>query len=154
MERSRWSSCDFYLLSDRFTLGLHRFDEIRGRCSFERQSVANFPHNALFQRLNEMYARVAAGHFGSLQVELGQFPCSGQRLTVRNNLCNHSPFVRGLRSKRLWVEQERLRSSRSSSITPRGKDSVARHNASREVRDIVEGRTLAGDNHIGQQRIL
>jgi hypothetical protein len=30
----------------------------------------------------------------------------------------------------------------------------ARYNASREVRDIVEGRTLAGDNHVGQQRIL
>src|SRR5437879_11263200 len=101
-----------------------------------------------------MYARIAAGHFGSLQVQLGQFPCSGQRLTVRHNLCNYSPFVRGLRRERLWIEQERLRSSRSSAITPRGKDSVARHNASREVRDIVEGRTLAGDNHVGQQRIL
>src|SRR5438094_8708319 len=101
-----------------------------------------------------MYARIAAGHFGSLQVQLGQFPCSGQRLTVRHNLRNHSPFVRGLRRERLWVEQERLRSSRSSAITPRGKDSVARHNASREVWDIVEGRTLARDNHVGQQRIL
>ena len=101
-----------------------------------------------------MYARIAAGHFGSLQVQLGQFPCSGQRLTVRHNLCNHSPFVRGLRRERLWVEQERLRSSRSGAITLRGKDSIARHNASREVRDIVEGRTLAGDNHVGQQRIL
>jgi hypothetical protein len=101
-----------------------------------------------------MYARVAAGYFGSLQVQLGQFPCAGQRPTVRYNLCSHSPFVRGLRRERLWVEQERLRSSRSSAITSRGKDSVARHNASREVRDIVEGRTLAGDNHIGQQRIL
>src|ERR1700719_3613497 len=101
-----------------------------------------------------MYARIAAGHFGSLQVQLGQFPCSGQRLTVRHNLGNHSPFVRGLRGERLWVEQESLRSSRSSAITPRGEDSVARHNASREVRDIVEGRALAGDNHVGQQRIL
>src|SRR6266446_9980313 len=101
-----------------------------------------------------MYARIPAGHFGSIQVQRGQFPCSGQRLTVRNNLCNHSPFVRGLRRKRLWVEQERLRSSRSSSITPRGKDSIARHNARREVRDIVEGRTLAGNNYVGQQRIL
>src|SRR5438874_10892763 len=101
-----------------------------------------------------MYARITAGYFGSLQVQLSQFPCSRQRLAVRHNLCNHSPFVRSLRRERLWVEQERLRSSRSSAITPHGKDSVTRHNASREVRDIVEGRTLAGDNHVGQQRIL
>src|SRR5882672_9934192 len=101
-----------------------------------------------------MYARIAAGHFGSLQVQLGQFPCSGQRLTVRHNLCNHSPFVRGLRRERLWVEQERFRSSSSSAITPRGKDSIARHNASREVRHIVEGGALAGNDYAGQQGIL
>src|SRR5438445_1323105 len=101
-----------------------------------------------------MYARIAARHFVSLQVQLGQFPCSGQRLTVRHNLCNHSPFVRGLRRERLWVEQERLRSSRSSAITPRGEDSVARHNSSRKVRHIVEGGALARDDYVGQQRIL
>src|ERR1700680_229483 len=65
-----------------------------------------------------------------------------------------TPHSSAVCAVRLWVEQERLRSSCSSAITPRGKDSVARHNASREVRDIVEGRTLAGDNHVGQQRIL
>jgi hypothetical protein len=36
-----------------------------------------------------MYTHIAAGHFGSLQVELGQFPCPAQRLTVRHNFCNH-----------------------------------------------------------------
>src|SRR5207244_10220058 len=79
-----------------------------------------------------MYARIAAGHFGSLQVQLGQFPCSGQRLTVRHNLCNHSPFVRGVRRERLWVEQERLRSSRSSAITPRDRKST-RLNSSHQI---------------------
>src|SRR6266850_2670286 len=118
---------------NRLTLDLHRFDEIGGRCSFERQSVANFPHNTLFQGLNEMYARIAAGHFGSLQVQLRQFPCPTERLTVRHNLRDHAPFVCSARSQRLWVEQERLRSSRSGAITPRSKDSVAGHNASREV---------------------
>ena len=74
MERFRGSSCDFSFLSDRLTLDLHRFDEIGGRCSFERQSVANFPHNTLFQGLNKVYACVAACHFRSLQVQLCQFP--------------------------------------------------------------------------------
>src|SRR5258706_10396180 len=101
-----------------------------------------------------MYACVAARHFRSLQVELGQFPCPTERLTVRHNFGNDSPFVRGSGRERLWVEQERLRSSCSGAITPRGKDSVARRNASREMRDIVKGRILAGHNHVGQQRIL
>ena len=34
------------------------------------------------------------------------------------------------------------------------KGSVARYDASREVRDIVEGRTLGRHNHTGKQRIL
>src|SRR5207302_10494024 len=101
-----------------------------------------------------MYARVAAGHFGSLQVQLGQFPCPGQRLTVRHNLCNHSPFVRGLRRERLWVEQERLRSSRTSTITPGGEDSVTWYNAASEMRHIMEGCTLGRHNHTGKKRIL
>jgi hypothetical protein len=37
--------------------------------------------------------------------------------------------LRGTRRQRLWVKQERLRSSGSSAITPRGKDSVTRRNA-------------------------
>src|SRR5437879_664142 len=74
MERSRCSSCDFSFLGDTLTLDLHRFDKIGGRCSFERQSVANFPHNTLFQGLNKVYACVAACRFRSLQVQLCQFP--------------------------------------------------------------------------------
>src|SRR5437870_13069607 len=143
MERSRCSSCDFSFLSDRLTLDLHRFDEIGGRCSFERQSVANFPHNTLFQGLNKVYASVAARHFRSFQVQLCQFPAPAERFTVRHNLANHSPFVCSARRQRLWVQQECLCSSCSNAITPGSKNSIARHNASGEVRNIVEGRTLA-----------
>src|SRR5215467_4899549 len=62
----------------------------------------------------------------------------------------HSYVICGLRRERLWVEQERLRSSCSSAITPCGKDSVTRHNARGEVRHILEGRTLGRHNHIGK----
>jgi hypothetical protein len=74
-----------------------------------------------------------ADYFGSLQVQLSQFPRSRERHTIRHNLCNHSPFVRGFRRERLWVEQERFRSSRPRAITPGGKDSVAGRNALGEV---------------------
>jgi RNA recognition motif-containing protein len=49
-----------------FTLGLHRFHQIGRGCSFERESIANFPHEALFERLNEVYTRVAACHLRCL----------------------------------------------------------------------------------------
>ena len=45
----------FRLAYDGFTLGLHRSHQIGRGCSFERESIANFPHEALFQRLNEVY---------------------------------------------------------------------------------------------------
>src|SRR5216683_3319366 len=104
----------------------------------------------LFQRLNEMYARVAARHFGSFQVQLGQFPRPAERFTIRHNLANHSPFVCSARRQRLWVQQESLCSSCSSAITPGSKNSIAWHNASGEVRNIVEGRTLGCHNHTGK----
>src|SRR5205085_10241465 len=97
-----------------------------------------------------MYARVATRYFRSFQVQLSQFLRSAECLIVRHNLANHSPFVCSARPQRLWVEQERLSSSCSSAITPRRKDSIARHNASSEVRNIVEGRTLGCDNHTGK----
>src|SRR6266567_84230 len=125
MKRSRCSSCDFSFLSDRLTLGLHRFDKIGSRRSFERQSVANFPHNTLFQGLNKVYACVAARHFRSLQVQLCQFPRPAERFTVRHNLANHSPFVCSARHQRLWVQQECLCSSCTSAITPGSKNSIA-----------------------------
>jgi hypothetical protein len=81
-----------------------------------------------------MYARMAAGHFGSLQLQLGHLSCSGQRLAVRHNLSNHSPFLRGLRRERLWVEQERLRSSRAS--VPKALASNA------GIGDVAEGREI------------
>src|SRR6267154_3838925 len=150
MERSRCCSCDFSFLSDTLTLDLHRFDEIGGRRSFERQSVAYFPHNTLFQGLNKMYARVAARHFRSFQVQLCQFPRPAERFTVRHNLANHSPFVCSACRQRLWVQQESLCSSCSSAITPGRKNSIAWHNASAEERDIVEVRTLGCHNHTGK----
>src|SRR5271170_6894321 len=154
MKRSRCSSCDFSFLNDRRTLGLHRPYEVGGRRPFKRQSITNFPYDALLQRMNEVDACVAAGYFGGLQVQLGQLVGAAQRLTVRDDFGNHSPFVGSSRRYRLWVEQKCLRSSCSRAITPRGKDSVARHNASSEVRNIVEGCTLGSDNHVGKQRIL
>src|SRR5439155_693730 len=101
---------------------------------------------------NKVYARVAARHLRSLQVQSRQFPRATKRLAVRHNFRNHSPFIGGPRRQRLWVEQKRLRSSRSSAITPRGKDSVARHNARGEVRHILESRTLGGLNHVELSR--
>src|SRR5260370_17606639 len=92
MRCSRCASCDFSFPSDRFTLGSHRFDEVGRRRSFERQSVANFSHDALLQRLNEGDACVSAGFLRSLQVHLGQFPRPTARLTLPHNLRTHSPF--------------------------------------------------------------
>src|SRR4029077_15401672 len=152
MERFRYSSCDSSFLSDTLTLGLHRFDEVGCRRSFERQSVANFSNDAFLQGLNEVYAGVAARHFWSLQVELGQFPGPAERLAVWHNFGNHSPFICGTRRYRLWIQQECLRSSCSGAITPGGEDSVTRHNAAREMRHIVEGRTLGRHNHIRKSR--
>src|SRR3984893_4153793 len=101
-----------------------------------------------------VYACVAARHFRSFQVQHCQFPRSAERFTVRHNLANHSPFLCSARRQRLWVEQESLCTSCSSAITPGSENSVAWHNASGEVRNVVEGRTLAGHNHTGKQGIL
>ena len=60
----------------------------------------------------------------------------------------------GTRRQRLWVEQEGLRSSRPSAITPRGEDSVTGHYAPREVRQVVEGCILGRYNHAGKQRVF
>src|SRR5580704_15014428 len=144
----------FSFLSETFgflSRGLH---EIGRRRSFERQSVANFPHDALLQRLNKVDAGVAARNFRSLQVELGQFPRPTECFTVRHNFGNHSPFICGTRRERLWVQQECLRSSCSRAITPGGKDSVAGRNARGEMGHILEGRTLRRHNYTGKQRVV
>src|SRR5579862_24181 len=148
------SSCGFSFASNGLTLGFGRFHEIGRRCSFERQSIADFPHNALLQRLNKVDARVAARDFRRFQVELGQFACPTECLTARHHFSNHSPVVSGTRRERLWVQQERLRSSRSSAITPGGKDSVAGRNARGEVGHILEGRTIRRHNYTGKQRVV
>jgi hypothetical protein len=95
-----------------------------------------------------VHACVAASHFRYLEVQSGEFPRSAERLSIRHYFGNHTPVVRGTRFQRLWIQQERLRSPRTSAITSCGKDSIAWHNAASEMRHIVEGRAFAGDNHV------
>ena len=97
-----------------------------------------------------MHARVAARHFRSLQIQLAQLPRPTESLPVRDNLSHHSPFVRNPRAQWLWVQQERLCSSRSSALTPGGKDSVTGRNARNEVGHILEGGTLRRHNYTGK----
>src|ERR1700739_32997 len=97
-----------------------------------------------------MYARVTARHFRGLQVQLGQFPSPAERLTVRDDFGNHSPFVCGTGRKRLWVQQESLRSSRSTGIPPGGKDSVAGRDTPAEVGHILESRAIPCHNYTGK----
>src|SRR6202011_222040 len=130
---SSYSLCGFSFASNGFTLGFGRLHEIGRRRSFERQSIADFTHNALLQRLNKVDARVAARHFRRFQVQLGEFARPAERLTARHNFGNHSPFVRGTRRERLWIQQEGLCSPCASAITPCGKDSVTGRNARGEV---------------------
>src|SRR4029077_1795707 len=47
LSKSRTTSRGFFFLGNRFTLSLHRLHEVSGRRSFERQSIANFSHDAL-----------------------------------------------------------------------------------------------------------
>jgi hypothetical protein len=54
----------------------------------------------------------------SPQVQIGQFPGARHRLAVRYDLCNDSPFVYGTRRQGLWIEQERLSTTRT--LTPSG----------------------------------
>src|SRR5580700_6968180 len=94
------SSCSlrgFSFSSDGFTLAFHRLHEIGRRRSFERQSITDFPNNALLQRLNKVDAGVAARYFRSFQVQLGEFARPAERFALRHNLGNHSPFVCGTR---------------------------------------------------------
>src|SRR5580693_2459352 len=139
-------SCSLFFGMCTLCVGSHCLHEGGRGCSFERQSVANFTHDPLLQRLNEVDACVAACYFRGLQVQLSQFARSGERVTVRHNFGHHSPFVCSMRRQRLWVQQERLRSPRSSAITPGGKDSVTGCNARGEVGHILEGRAFSRDN--------
>src|SRR5258708_14483780 len=94
---------DFPLRATGSLLAFHRLHEIGRRRSFERQSIADFTHNALLQRLNKVDARVAARHFLSFLVQLGDFARPALRLTARHNFGNHSPFVSSTRRERLWI---------------------------------------------------
>src|SRR5580698_7436695 len=111
-------------------------------------------HDAFLQRLNEVDARVAARHFRSLQVYLRQFLRAAERFTVGYYFRDHSPFMGRSRRQRLWVEKKRFGSSCSGAITPRGKDSVARHDAGRVMPDVLEGGSLGRHNHIGEEGIV
>jgi hypothetical protein len=59
--------------------------------------------------------------------------------------------ARGTCRQRLWIQQERLRSSRSSAVTPCRKDAVTGRNARREMRDILESRALRCHDYAGRQ---
>src|SRR5580704_10668140 len=135
-------------------LGLHRFHQVGRGCSFERESIANFPHETLFQRLNEVYTGVAACHLRCLQVLLGQFARPTQCLAVWHYLSDNSPLVRGSSRNRLWVQQKCLSSSCSGAIAPGREDSVARHDTAGEMRHIMEGRTVGRHDDTGKQRIF
>jgi hypothetical protein len=95
---------------------------------------SNFPHEALFQRLNEMHTRIAACHLRRLQVPLGQFARPTQCLAVWHYLSDNSPLVRGSSRNRLRVQQKCLSSTCSSAIAPCCKDSVARRYTAGEMR--------------------
>ena len=103
--------------------------------------------------MNEVHARVEPRHFRYLEIQSGEFPRSAERLSVRHNFGNHSPFVSRTCCQRLWIQQERLRSPRTRAIAPRGKDAVAGNNASSEVWQIVDARPFTRHDHIRKQRI-
>jgi len=80
--------------------------------------------------MNKVHARVAPRHFRYLEIQGGEFPRSAERLSVRDNFGNHTPFARSTRGQRLWIQQERLRSPRTGAITPCGEDPITGNNAS------------------------
>src|SRR5260370_42686459 len=82
---SSCSSCGFSFASEGFTLRFHRLHEIGRRRSFQRQSIADFPHNALLQRLNKLDARVGARPFQSFEVQLSEIARPSERLTARHH---------------------------------------------------------------------
>jgi hypothetical protein len=77
-----------------------------------------------------------------------------RRFTIWHYFRDHSPFLGRARRQRLRVEKERFGSSCSGAITPRGKDSVAGHDARRVVPPVLDGRSLCRHNHIGEQGIV
>src|SRR5258708_27377960 len=104
--------------------------------------------------MNEVDAGVAAGDFRSFQVERRQLTSPSECFSIWHNLGNHSPFVRGERRQRLWIQQECLFPSGSGAVTPSGKDSVTRNNTTGKVWQIVKRCPFTGYNHVGEHRIL
>src|SRR5271168_3770120 len=97
-----------------------------------------------------MDAGGAARHFRGLQIQLRQSPRPAERHTMWYNFGNYSPLVCGTRRQWLWVQQERLRSSCSSTVTPGGKDAVTGSDARGKVCHIMEGRALRSHNYTGK----
>src|SRR5262245_17069820 len=111
---------------------LHRLDQIRCRGTLERQTLAEFPHDAFLQRLSEMHASVTARHLWDLEVQVRELTCTREGFTVAYDLGDHAPFVCSSRGKRPRMKQERLGPARPGSVTPRGEYSVTGHNAAGE----------------------
>ena len=101
-----------------------------------------------------MNARVPTRHFGSLQVQVSQFPSACYCLAVRHDLCHDSPFVGGARRQRLWIEQERLGSTWSGSIAPGCKNPVTRCNADSKMTDVLERRTFSCHDDIREEGVI
>src|SRR5690348_1703454 len=91
---------------------------------------------------------------GAFKYNLANSRARTRALPFGTTSATTTPFVRRLRLERLWIEQERLRSSRSSAITPRGKDSVARRNPRGEVGHILKGRAICRHNYTGKERVV
>jgi len=71
---------------------------------------SQLPAQYALSRVNEMYARIAAGHSGAFKYNFA-IPVPTERLNRSANLCDHAPFVCSARSQRLWVEAGTPRSS-------------------------------------------
>lgn len=72
-------------------------DKLYRGSAFERKSVADFPNNALLQRVHEVHTTVAARDFRGLEVQCDKLPHTRECLTGGHNFGNHALFVRGWR---------------------------------------------------------
>src|ERR1700761_6386338 len=80
--------------------------------------------------------------------------CPCPRLAIWHHLGDDAPLLSRTRLQGLGIEQKRLGSAGTGPITPGGEDAVARNDAAREMRQIIEGRAFASDNRVREQRIL
>ena len=83
---------------------MHRFHEVGGRGTLERQPIANFSNDPLFQRFNKMYACIAARYLRCFQVKRGQLSRPAECVTIRNDFGNDAPFIGSTRRERLRIQ--------------------------------------------------